>query len=303
MIDFLSTVLGDGQGFAEFRLIRDGKVTQSFKSLPLDPIVVPMLLDEDQGGHDVYFGVLPRWRRGGKGEDIEDWTWVLWADYDAKAFPGGKPAAFYALGKVQPVPQIIVDSGHGYHAYWLMARGLNWAWATKIMKGIALKTGADRTYDKARILRVPGTHNHKDAQPLLVRILRFDTLAPRYQGEDFSDYTFLVDREDEKAERAIERRRTERVDMPVPIQNIPSWLNSLIMTGREDHMDEHPDRSKLCFKAAAKLIELGWDDDAIEQIFIENPEGIGEKMTEKGNEAGHHWLQYTLRAAHLSVGY
>ena len=91
--------------------------------------------------------------------------------------------------------------------------------------------------------------------------------------------------------------------MPVPVENIPSWLNSLIVNGREDHMDKHPDRSKLCFKVAAKLIELGWEDAAIEQVFIENPEGIGEKMTEKGTEAGHNWLQYTLRAAHHSVGY
>jgi hypothetical protein len=305
MIEFLSAIW-DGAiegGYGELRFIRKGEVEQQFPGLPLDQVALPIRLSAaDLAGWDVYFGVLPRLRPSGKGDDIDDFANVLWADYDAKSYPGGKPAAFYALGRVQPVPQIIVDSGHGYHAYWLMRRGINWQWATKIMKGIALKTGADRTYDKARILRIPGTHNHKDDPPLLVRLLRFDTLAPRYEGEDFSDYTFLVDREEERSERAIARRKTERVDMPVPIENIPPWLNGLIVNGREDHQDEHPDRSKLCFKTACQLIELGWADDSIETIFLLHPKGIGEKMFEKG-AYGHRWLEYTLEAAHRSVGY
>jgi hypothetical protein len=307
VIDFLSAILeGGSAGFLELRFIMAGTVKQRFFSLPVDSAgqnVPADALNMDFDGWDVYFGVLPRWRREGKGEDIDDWATVLWADFDAKAYPGGKPAAFYALGKVLPVPQIIVDSGHGYHAYWLMRRGLNWAWAEKIMKGIAIKTGADRTYDKARILRVPGTHNHKDEVPALVRILRFDTLSPRYDGDEFSDYTFAVDREQEKAERAIERRRHERVDMAVPIENIPDWLQRLLAFGH-DPADPPPyDRSKNCFRVACKFIELGWSDEEIEDVFVSHPEGIGEKMAEKGDEAGRRWLQYTLRAAHQTVGY
>lgn len=303
IVDFLRTILGDGPGYAEFRLIRDGEVAQRFPVLPLYDDQAEALFEEDRSGYDVYFGVLPRWRMGGKAEDVDDWARVLWADFDAKSYPGGKPAAFYALGRVLPVPQVIVDSGHGYHAYWLMKRGLSWAWAEKIMKGIAIKTGADRTYDKARILRVPGTHNHKDVDPLLVRILRFDTLAPRYDGDEFSDYTFLVDRAEEKEQRAQERRRRERTDIAVPIENIPQWLSRLVQYGH-DLEDQAPyDRSKNCFRVACKLIELGWDDLDIINLFLSNPAGIGEKMAGKGPVEGHRWLRTTLRAAHQSVGY
>jgi len=299
-------------GFGELRLIKDGVVNQEWVPLPIDDMYTldDVVLNRDVDGWDVYFGVLPRTTTDGKGASVVSRTSVLWADFDAKAYPGGaKAQAFYALGKVSPAPHIIVDSGHGYHAYWLLDQQIAFAWAARIMKGIAMATGADRVYDQARILRVPGTHNHKDTDPSLVRVLRFDILSPRYASEDFSDYTFRVDREEEHEEFTRRRKAAERAAQPVPegpvaMENLPRWLRHLIETGKdqpEDGREPIHDRSKMCFKVCAQLLERGWSDDEIEDLFLRYPDGIGEKMAEKGASGGR-WLRTTLAAAHQQTG-
>ena len=309
MNDFVDVIWAGHTGYGELRFIRDGEVRQRWVRVPhteLEGEIVG-LSEWDEDGWDVYYGVLPRTSKEGKGENVVDETSVLWADFDAKVYPGGaKAQAFYALGKVSPVPHIIVDSGHGYHAYWLMGNPVPFVWAARIMKGIAIATGADRVYDKARILRVPGTHNHKDPDPILVRVLRLDLLAPRYASEDFSDYTFRVDREEEQQERAQRLNRARRgVDTSkTDWGDLPRWLVGIIVTGRDEPKEGEPrvhDRSVLCFKVCARLIEAGWGDDEIATVFESYPEGIGEKMMEKG-AGGARWLETTLRAAHQATG-
>jgi hypothetical protein len=307
--DLLDTLWAGHTGFGELRLIKNGVVNQSWIPLPIDDMYLldDEVLNRDVDGWDVYFGVLPRVSMEGKTANVVNETSVLWADFDAKVYPGGaKAQAFYALGKVTPAPHIIVDSGHGYHAYWLLASPISFTWAARIMKGIAMATGADRVYDQARILRVPGTHNHKDADPSLVRVLRFDILSPRYASEDFSDYTFRVDREEEANEFRQEKKREARAAEGggrKDWSDLPGWLVKLITSGRDTAPDGQVihDRSVLCFKVCARLIEAGWSDEEIEDVFLSYPEGIGEKMAEKGVR-GKRWLETTLEAAHRSTG-
>ena len=92
----------------------------------------------------------------------------LFADFDAKVYDGGKEEALYSLRTVTPPASVIVDSGGGYHGYWLFdstlllqdadtleyARRLQWRW----VKYVGGDQGAK---DLCRVLRVPGSTNYK----------------------------------------------------------------------------------------------------------------------------------------------
>jgi hypothetical protein len=185
--DFLHAIWGDLDGrFGEIRSIKGGVVRSSFHSSPETAESDAMVLNSL--GHDVYYGVLPRNEEIGRGSAISDVTDVMWADFDGKAYPGGKGQAFAALAQIAPQAQIVVDSGHGFHAYWLLDGLEPFEEVREVMKGMTVLAGADRTHDKARILRVPGTHNHKTDPAVPVRILRFDTMARRHRLSDFIDY-------------------------------------------------------------------------------------------------------------------
>ena len=89
----------------------------------------------------------------------------LYAEFD-----GDKGAALMAAYTVTPPPTVIIDSGGGYHLYWLFdkpliladdetrdyARKLQWRWVKHI-------SGADQgAKDLSRVLRVPGSRNYKE---------------------------------------------------------------------------------------------------------------------------------------------
>ncbi|CVK18409.1 DUF927 domain-containing protein [Sporomusa sphaeroides] len=145
---------------------------------------------------DVYFGLGLRRKKldsgRGKVEDVRCIT-CLWADIDVKAdahketnLPQGIEEAVDFVNSFPLLPSVIINSGHGLHAYWL----LNTPWdldeaenlrAKQLMsrfQGLLKDKGKengwklDNTSDLARILRVPGTLNYKyPEQPIKVEIL------------------------------------------------------------------------------------------------------------------------------------
>lgn len=300
MIDFLTAVWPvEIAPFVEIRLIRGGIVHQKF----YDPNVVEDLLEmnadiaaTDQAGWDVYYGVLPRMRRGGTAEDTVAVATVLWTDIDAKSMPDtDKQEAWYRLSGFTPAPSIIVDSGGGYHGYWLLNQTIEWRQAEAIMRAIAEEVGGDHVYDAPRILRVPGTHNHKTDPPIPVRLMRFDR-ERLYRPGAFAD---LRDRGIEIMEpprptsaafdgEAIASAREGRAKWP-------EWLDEKIVTsGGKGNRSEH------AFSTILWLIRYGLSDEEIVNIFSHNPEGVGEKFWEKGGPAhprGMRWLRGSINAA------
>lgn len=136
--------------------------------------------------HDVYFGVTPRRGRHGDEEHVARIN-ALWADVDAKCFGESKKRAMEALQELPLPPSAVVDSGRGYHAYWFLttpiqndAEGNGKRLAQAAMRGIreALTQKADspldNVHDLARILRVPGTLNHKEEPPLPVELVALE---------------------------------------------------------------------------------------------------------------------------------
>ena len=94
----------------------------------------------------------------------------LFAEFDAKDFEDGKAGARAHIKALDPQPSAIVDSGGGYHCYWLLVAPFMLdsdearARADRAQKGWVARVGSDDgAKDLARVLRIPGTHNFKEA--------------------------------------------------------------------------------------------------------------------------------------------
>jgi len=118
------------------------------------------LSDTNQMGWGAYFAVglrkpgLGRWKRGGAAEVVA--LPAFYTDIDDPT-----PATLMKLRGARLPPSVIVHSGGGYHAYWLLdepTRDLHLA--RQVLQGLARIFGGDGL-SPAQSLRLPGTVNHK----------------------------------------------------------------------------------------------------------------------------------------------
>jgi hypothetical protein len=125
-------------------------------------------------GVNTYFGVHPANKKGAKTERSKTETITaincLFAEFDED-----KGSTIDAICHLPCMPSILIRSGGGWHGYWLLrepfvlatdadrehAKELQAAW-------VSLVGGDTGAKDLARVLRVPGTLNHKYNPPRLV---------------------------------------------------------------------------------------------------------------------------------------
>ena len=125
-----------------------------------------------KGKINLYFGVHPTTnkRKANERSRIEDITAIncLFAEFDAKDFSGDKAQARDHIQRLPLAPSVIVDSGGGYHCYWLLRETFIIASSADRKRARELQaqwvkfTGGDKaSKDLARVLRLPGTRNYK----------------------------------------------------------------------------------------------------------------------------------------------
>ena len=175
-------------GFVEIRCLNQGRNQMRFYELPrtVDDWtgIGEACVQWSDEGNDVYVGVLPRWRKGGRDNDVHT-AGVLWCDIDD--LTGLDQTA--TLDKVT----VAVRSGTGLHCYRrLKVAGIG----TKPTEQrefvqllerwmLSLSSAADiKCKNPSRILRVPGTLNFKNREaPRLVELAKFPTEASRIVKE------------------------------------------------------------------------------------------------------------------------
>ena len=175
---FLSSWFSDcpRDQFLELRALRvcDGRPHQEWFALDaIDDLVgTAFSLVEE---YDVYFGVCPRSRPQGRAEDVTHAP-GFWADLDFKKFREGESEALRKLADFPINPTWIIATGGGYHTYWKLNQVVRWDPSMQgRLRGIVKMLDADpAATDRSRVLRVPGTFNHKyvDCQ---VRIIAWPT--------------------------------------------------------------------------------------------------------------------------------
>ena len=158
-----------GQGeFIELRTVRrDGSVRQEFiPHAELTRAAARAIELRDSG--DVFFGVGLRARQfGGKDAVLE--LPAVWIDLDSS-----EALVELALFPLAPTLVIATGSPGHTHAYWFTREPIDPAVAEALNRELAQVLGGDpQAVDAARVLRLPGTLNHKHDPPAEVRLSDF----------------------------------------------------------------------------------------------------------------------------------
>jgi hypothetical protein len=173
---------------------RQTKRTEAFQ-LP-DLASAAVNAEARAGANDVYFGVCPyrQVAAGSRGNAGDAAAMVgLWADIDVAGpahakndLPPTAVEAFDLLYECARPPTLIISSGYGLQAWWvfdepfLIRTEADRIKAAKMAKGWVdhVQTRADRhgwkidpVGDLARVLRLPGTKNHKQGEARPVEVM------------------------------------------------------------------------------------------------------------------------------------
>lgn len=165
--NFLRSLFGENHGLVEYQIMKTingvaSIVEQVFCETLNDAIsgsVLNTLMRENAFGCDIYFGALPRVSRSGHQEDIRYIT-TLWSDLNEKDYKKGKAEALQRLHAFPIEPSVIVDSGSGYHSYWILKNAIpnnNPDFIRGIINGIGIKLGANPILDLRKTLRLPSS--------------------------------------------------------------------------------------------------------------------------------------------------
>lgn len=157
---------------------------------------------------DVWFGLATRkeplddGRRGGAADCLA--IPAMWADIDiagpnhkdSTGLPASIDEAMALINRFGPEPSIIVSTGGGLHPYWQFAEPVEAATALQLLERwaetwaqIAAKASlrVDNVADLPRVLRLPGTHNHKNGGNTTVEVIAHRN--HRYGTDDIIDAT------------------------------------------------------------------------------------------------------------------
>lgn len=151
-------------------------------------------------------------RKRGRNADVDAYV-AAWGDIDFHGNEAAVRTEFWGAVQVFTEagirPSIILESGHGLHAYWLFDKPYPSKEARPCCAGLqdAFKI-ADAISDPARVLRMPGTVNLKDpTNPVECKIVEANW--KRYPLSAFKDYAVdpgksVEDLEDEKGRKILE---------------------------------------------------------------------------------------------------
>lgn len=215
-----------------------------------------LLVEREQ---NAYFGVAPRDSKG----KVKEVT-CLWADVDSKNFPDGKKGALAAASSFYAAPaSFLIDSGHGFHCYWLLKSRLDSSQAKRVMMAIQRLQNGDFTYDPTRLLRVPGSVNYKDPEtPVSCHILK----ERGHLTYDPSDLLSLTN---------IQRKVLHR-----------------LVTGSKRGFKSRSERD---WNITTELLRVGISTETIQLLFSELP--CGDKYREEGPS----YLERTIMQARESL--
>lgn len=247
----------------------------------------------------------------------------VWADIDVNGGPEGKTNAAPDVETARKLaesllePTIIVNSGYGVQAWWLFekpwlfftvaereqaARLIIALQATLRQRAKAQGWSIDATHDLARLMRVPGTFNHKGSQPAPVTIIQTD--GPRYTYDNLN----AVGTESAIAASESVRRSTgEAVGIELRGDRaVPSWRVGQLAAVDTDFKQVWDRRkggrskdwsdSEFDLSIATRLADVGCDDQEIADALVHNRLAHGDP---KGKSTREKYIKDTIGKARL----
>jgi len=278
---FFQRLFGKTNGLIEIRALPSGRQIFNRELKKLLAFIQAHIYE------DVYFGVATR--KGGDGSkagvlEIP----ALWADMDWKDLIGGKAEADRRIENFPLRPTVIISSGHGYHLYWFLKKPIIASPEIEgFLKGIAISLGADTSAaELARILRVPGTFNHKYGEKLLVT--RTIDNGLRYDLQDFEKWKIEIPK---VAKKPVSFTDT-LVEIDLQKLKLSPRIMELILNGWQG--DPYKTRSEADQAVITSLVQKRISNDDIRAIFQRY--AIGAKYREK-KQLGDKYLANSISKA------
>lgn len=190
--DFFRTLFSeDVVGLVEMRVIENGSgvVDRAFLSGGPNHAIIKDRKQRFPKGN-IYFGVATRRNHKGGDKDHCFQLSALYGDTDFKDTP--EDQARKRLAGCPLAPTAVVHSGGGLHSYWLLREPLDMPLemelAESYLRRLAVYLESDsKVAEVARVLRVPGTFNHKYNPPRPV-ILETLNVEADYNLTDFDEW-------------------------------------------------------------------------------------------------------------------
>lgn len=262
-----------------------------------------------QGKFDWYFGVLPRAVRDDHKGAVQQAA-AIWVDVDDKDTGGHDESLSRFMVRHSGImpPTILVDSAGGFHGYWLLeAPHNNIGDIEAINKAISSRIGGDKTFNCNRILRVPGTLNHKRGEPRLCRVVSFT--GQRFSLDYFDDLCaegreLLTHLPGARAARGLQYTPIDPYTLNGEFNALPKRWQELLLhgvsadyEGRYTNKHGQPDRSALELAGCLVLMSLGLDDDQVAGVLANPAYGLGEKSREMLASGRGQYVFYTIQRA------
>lgn len=295
LIKFIDTLYHlEPDGYFELRFINDDNVIRKFIEFPIFDDDILQYVEKYGYEYHSYFGINPRVKKDSKKKSIQDQIIGCWADLDAKDYQGGKEEALERLRQFALIPSIIVDSGNGYHAYWLTKEFLHNDQAEQINRGLAKELDSDSVPDVTRILRLPGTLNLKTDPPKICKIKYIDRPFVSYSLSDLEPFKLS----EEVTKPTSIQITSDSSSMITSLDDLKDVVDKDILKRAQTIPDDvKGDRSINDFWVACRLYESGFSDEDIYkafELFAKAGWDAGIKFKEKGKD---YLIDYTLPKA------
>jgi P4 family phage/plasmid primase-like protien len=299
--DFLKRLFAETLHKVELRAIPNerGAGTPALKFVREASEIEAFCERRDEAGIGTYFGVCTRRDDANSGNQSTVMECpALWVDIDCAKQGISGEETLRALQFLPSPPSLIVNSGGGLHAYWLLEEPANVAEGSPLRPSVtaalrqlaAILAGDFACAELARIMRLPGTSNSKaktlelyDGQPALCEVLE-DT-GRAYDLEALCEW-LGEQRAVLHGTAASEPLKPVREDDPFvayarqagyePVIDVDAELASMSY-GAEGTRSIHATQ----LRVSASMIARGYDDDEIVGLIL--------KATETAAPSDKHW--------------
>jgi len=173
--------------------------------------------------HNIFVGVAPRDMESG-GADAVSQISLIWVDCDT-------PESVSALSQLPLEPSLVVASGTGdnKHAYFALTSEIDPELAERMNLALAQNLGGDQVCrDRARIMRLAGSRNHKHDPPTPVAIVA--SPGTRFGIEEITDRLGPLPEAEAAAKPQAARKAAE--DPSPVVQNVLAKLDGVAKSGK-----------------------------------------------------------------------
>ncbi len=261
-------------------------------------------------GRNVYFHVnQPGWALDKRAEK-KDIRTVRAFHVDIDPQKGEEPEAckqraLAALAKYDPAPSVVIDSGGGVQAFWLLEEPLTldgteecWAKAEAYNVAIQRAFSADSCFNVDRIMRLPGTVNVPNKKKVAkgrkrceARLLPEHSTWARYPVSAFTPAPAVQQAGSSSVRRgqvAIPGnlpRFASTDDLPV---KLPDYTVMLIVNGADtEDPNKYASRSEVLWRVMCDMVRAGADDETIAAVILDPDFRISASVLDKARPEAH----------------